>query len=131
MKNSFVVIALCTAMLISVCARADDSAESAPLTCGAGPVERTYAVTKWLVFSCDDGLSVVIVAAPDSPANPFVFRFLARGNAYVLQSRGSGDRAFTTPAYGELSQMTGTDIAELVKLTRAGVVNALSPDPRL
>jgi hypothetical protein len=123
MTNGLVAIALCTAMLLSVCARADDSAEPAPMTCGAGPVERTYAETKWLVFSCDDGLSVVIVAAPGSPANPFVFRFLARGNAYVLQSRGSGDRAFTTPAYGELSQMTGTDIAELVRLTRARAGN--------
>lgn len=114
---------MCFALLLSFSAVGNDGADPKPMTCGAGPVERTYADTKWLVFSCDDGLSVVIVAAPGSPANPFVFRFLARGNAYVLQSRGSGDRAFTTPAYGELSQMTGTDIAELVRLTRARAGN--------
>lgn len=119
MKSGLVAIANCLVMLASVCAYGNDSAAPATMTCGAGPVERSYGNTKWLVFGCDDGRSVVIVSAPGSPANPFVFRFLARGNSYVLQSQGTGDRAFTTPAYGELRQMTGEDIAELVKLTRA------------
>lgn len=106
-------------MLVTVTARADEPATNQTLICDVGPVERTYGMTKWLVYSCSDGRSVVIASAPDSPANPFVFRFLARGNTYLLQSVGTGDRKFTTAAFGELKQMTGQDIAALIALTMA------------
>jgi hypothetical protein len=48
-----------------------------------------------------------------------VFRFLARGNGYVLQSQGTGDRRYTTAAFDELKQMSAQDIATLVELTQA------------
>ena len=117
LKRALLVIALFLPMLVTMTARGDEPAANQTLICDVGPIEKTYGMTKWLVYSCNDGRSVVIASAPDSPANPFVFRFLARGNTYLLQSAGTGDRKFTTAAFGELKQMTGQDIAALIALT--------------
>ena len=118
MKAGLVAVTMCLVTLVSVCAYGDDSAATAPLTCSVGPVEQTYGNTKWLVYSCDDGRSVVIVSAPGSPASPFVFRFMARPDGYLLQSKGTGERQYTVAAYGELKQLTAQDVAELVRMTR-------------
>ena len=106
------------AVFVSVPARADEAVSGAPLKCAVGPIEKTYGRTQWLVYSCDDARSVVIVAAPLSPARPFVFRFLAQKNGYLLQSKGTGDKAYTTAALGELKVMSMDDIEALVKLTK-------------
>ena len=113
--------ALLLAVFVSVPASGDEAVSGAPLKCAVGPIERTYGKTQWLVYSCDDERSVVIVAAPLSPARPFMFRFLAQGDGYLLQSKGSGDRNYTTAAFGELKVMTLEDIEALVKLTKTSV----------
>ncbi len=120
MKTGFVTAMICLAILGSGGAHGDDGTAQTPLTCSVGPVEQTYGNTKWLVFSCDDGQSVVIVSAPGSPANPFVFRFMALPDGYVLQSKGTGDRQYTAAAYGELKQLSVEDVAALVRMTRVG-----------
>jgi hypothetical protein len=120
MKAGLITTAMCLAMFASVCAHGDDSIAASPLTCSVGPVEQTYGNTKWLVYSCEDGRSVVIVSAPGSPANPFVFRFMARSDGYVLQSKGTGERQYTAAAYGELKQLSVQEVAALVEMTRNG-----------
>ncbi len=119
MKLVPLVAAFWLAMLVSVPVHADEPTPSSKMECDIGPIVKTYGGTDWLVYSCNDRRSVVIVAAKDSPARPFLFRFLAQGNAYVLQSRGTGDRKFTFAAFNELKAMSGQDIEMLVTLTRA------------
>ncbi len=113
------VAALLLPMLVSVPARGDESSPALKLVCDVGPIEKGYGGTDWLVYSCNDRRSVVITAAAGSPASPFVFRFLARENAYLLQSMGTGDRKFTSAAFNELKGMSAQDIEMLVTLTRA------------
>ena len=110
--------AISLAVIVSGPARGDEAVSGAPLKCVVGPLEKTYGKTQWLVYSCDDARSVVIVAAPLSPARPFVFRFLAQKNGYLLQSKGTGDKAYTAAAFGELKIMSMDDIEALVKLTK-------------
>ncbi len=117
MKFVWLTAALWLAVLVSSTAGGDVAAAPPTLTCDVGPIEKTYGGSKWLVYSCDDGRSVVIISAPGSPAMPFAFRFLARGDAYLLQSQGSGDREFTAKAFGELKGLSAQDVATLVKLT--------------
>lgn len=119
MKFGSLAAALCLALMICAPAHGDETGRESTLICSVGPIEKTYGKTKWLIYSCDDRRSVVMVSAPGSPANPFVFRFLARGNAYVLQSQGTGNREHTAAAFAELKEMSGQDIATLVKLTEA------------
>lgn len=105
-------------VLVSAPALGQEAVSGVPLKCEVGPIERTYGKTQWLVYSCNDARSVVIVAAPLSPARPFVFRFLAQENGYLLQSKGTGDREYTAAAFGELKVMSMEDIRALVKLTK-------------
>jgi hypothetical protein len=52
-------------LLVSLGAVAD---ESSPLKCNIGPITKIYGASKWLVYSCDDNRSLVIVSTPDSVA---------------------------------------------------------------
>jgi len=65
------------------------------LKCNVGPVTKTYGSTEWLVYSCDDNHTVVIVAASGNPAMPFVFNFSPSNNGYQLHGEGTGSKEAT------------------------------------
>jgi len=121
MKLASLAAVLLLATLTSVTAHGEEAAPKQTLSCEFGPVPKTYGETSWLVYTCDDGQSVLIVAAPGGPAAPFMFRFRAGEDGYVLQSQGSGDKEFTTAAFGDLKVMSVQDIEELISLTEAHV----------
>ncbi|GLQ97284.1 hypothetical protein GCM10007863_17040 [Dyella mobilis] len=79
-----------------------------------GPVKKTYGKTPWLVYSCDDGQSIVVVTAPGSPAAPFYFTF----NGGRLSGEGTGNKAATDAAYDDLQRLTDADIKALVIQTK-------------
>ena len=116
--NGLKAVILVTAIFLCAVAHGKQSAPPQPMACGNGPVERTYGETQWLVFGCDDRRGVVIVSAPGRPAASFGFRFLARGDSYVLQGQGTGNSDYTKLAYGELRKMGIEDITGLVRLTQ-------------
>jgi hypothetical protein len=89
-------------------------AQQPNLKCLVGPVKRTYGNTPWLVYSCDDGQSIVIVTAPDSPAAPFYFIF----NGGHLRGEGTGNKAATDAAYNDLQRLTDADIKALITQTK-------------
>jgi hypothetical protein len=121
MKRLSLAVVLLLASLPFVTARGEEAAPKPTMSCEFGPVEKTYGKTSWLVYTCDDGQSVLIVSAPGSTAAPFMFRFSARGDGYVLQSQGTGDKEFTTAAFGQLKVMSVQDIEALIKLTKVRV----------
>lgn len=88
------------------------------LDCRTGPVAKLYGGSNWLVYSCDDNLTVVIVAVPGSPAAPFTFMFVPEGGFYQLRGEGTGKRSATEPVYNQLRLFTGPDIAGLIDETR-------------
>lgn len=56
-------------VLLLVClAAVHSAAASQTLECNVGPVTRSYGNTDWLVYSCSDRKSLVLVSAPGSPA---------------------------------------------------------------
>ena len=120
MKLGSLAATVCLPFLASVPAHGDETATGSTLVCDVGPIRQTYGETEWLVYSCNDERSVVIASPAGSPAHPFVFRFLSREGAYLLQSVGTGDKKFTTAAFNELKVMSGKDIESLVTLTKAG-----------
>ena len=121
MKLALLGAVLVLATLASVTAHGEEAAPKQVLRCEFGPLPKTYGETSWLVYSCDDGQSVLIVAEPGSPAAPFMFRFRTGADGYVLQSQGRGDKEFTTAAFGDLKVMSVQDIEELISLTKAHV----------
>ncbi len=92
--------------------------ELQPLKCDIGPVTKTYGKTQWLVYSCSDERTVVIVSAPGNPAMPFYFAFYPKGNAYQLSGEGTGRKDATSAAFDELKALSEQDIAALIEETK-------------
>jgi len=111
--SSFIVTALALAVLVNL---ADAAAQ---LKCETGPVQRTFGSTPWLVYSCDDGYSVVVISAPGNPAMPFYFMFSRDGAGYHLEGEGTGRRESTAAAFEELKRLSASDVEALVAQTRA------------
>jgi hypothetical protein len=81
----------------------------------------------WLLYSCDDGKSLVVVSAPGSPAAPFYFMLWAQGAGYHLSGEGTGSKALTDAALKELKALSDKDIAGLVAQTIAVRSSATKP----
>jgi hypothetical protein len=96
----------------------EPAGKSPPLSCETGPVVKTFGMTSWLVFSCDDGRSVVIVSAPGNPAMPFVFTLSPAGAGYRLSGEGTGRREATKPAFDALKTLSTAQIMALIEETR-------------
>lgn len=95
--------------------------EAAPpnLVCEAGPAKRTYGGTAWLVYGCQDGVSLVFVTDTGSAAFPFMFLLYRNNGAYALSGEGTGDRRATSAAYEDLKALQPVDIAQLLSETAA------------
>jgi hypothetical protein len=94
-------------------------AAAAPLQCDIGPVTKVFGTVPWLLYSCDDGKSLVVVSAPGSAAAPFYFFFSPEGRGYHLRGEGTGSKTLTDAALKELQVLSREDIAGLVAQTIA------------
>ena len=83
-----------------------------------GPIERDFAETPWIVFSCEDGKSVVVVSAANSPAAPFVFIIHPDGEHYRISGEGNGDKAASDRAGDSLRALGDTGIRDLAEETK-------------
>ena len=80
---------------------------------------KVFGSAPWLVYSCNDASSVVLVAAPGSPAMPFYFAFTLEGTAYRLRGEGTGSKAVTDAALKELQNLSAADLQSLRRETIA------------
>jgi hypothetical protein len=87
------------------------------LICDIGPIVRAYGMTPWLVYSCVDQRTVVIISAPSNPANPFVFMLFPGEDGYRLHGEGTGSADMTAAAFEELETLSEEDIAALIEQT--------------
>jgi len=90
----------------------------ASLKCDIGPVNKIYGKTQWLVYSCDDDRTIVIVSAPENPATPFVFTFYTGEKGYQLRGQGTGRKEATSAAFNELKALSEQDITALIGQTK-------------
>jgi hypothetical protein len=90
-----------------------------PLNCDVGPVTKVFGSVPWLVYSCNDATSVVLVSAPGSPAMPFYFSFSLEGTTYRLRGEGTGSKAATDAALKDLQALSTGDIQALRRETLA------------
>jgi len=86
--------------------------------CNIGPVTKTYGQAPWLVYSCNDDKTLVIVAAPGNPATPFYFTFLPADAGHRLFGEGTGKKEATAAAYEQLKSLSEDDIANVIKETK-------------
>lgn len=83
--------------LLGLSLAGSSAGQEAPLQCSIGPVTKVYGSTPWLVYSCNDASSVVVVSAPGSAASPFYFFFHPDGAGYHLTGEGPGSKARLMP----------------------------------
>jgi hypothetical protein len=95
------------------------SVMAAPLQCDIGPITKVFGSVPWLLYSCADGKSLVVVSAPSSHAAPFYFMFSPEGAGYHLRGEGAGDKALTDAALAELKALSDKEIVALVGQTVA------------
>ena len=93
------------------------------LDCHVGPITKIYGKTDWLVYSCSDNRSIVVVAKPDNPAFEFYFILVPESDTVKLYGEGVGDKAATEPAFQELKLLTVSDVAAVVAETKVAVGN--------
>ncbi len=91
----------------------------APMDCSTGPVQRAYGGSDWLVYSCADRRSIVVVSAPGSRAGPFYFMLNATASGHNIFGEGNGDRTMTDRAHVQLAALSEADLNQLVAQTRA------------
>jgi hypothetical protein len=105
-------------LLVSFAAVADESGQ---LKCDVGPITKTYGASKWLVYSCDDNRSLVIVSTPDSVAAPFIFMLHPEASGYQIHGEGTGKKEATDAALKELNALKDRDFVALVAETKTNV----------
>jgi len=95
-----------------------DSSRDHMMKCSTGPVRRNYGMAPWLVYSCDDQTTLVVVTAPGNAATPFYFMLTRQEGGYKLSGKGTGDRRVTDAAYKDLAALTRLDIEALLEQTQ-------------
>jgi hypothetical protein len=90
--------------------------------CDVGPVTKVFGAVPWLVYSCNDATSLVLMSAPGSPAAPFYFIFSLEGGSYRLRGEGTGSQTATDAALKELQTLSASDIQALRRETIAAAV---------
>ena len=99
---------------------ASDSKPAAPaLSCHVGPIRKTYGGTPWLLYSCADAKTLVVVSDTGSPAMPFYFVFVPSEGAYRLSGEGTGAKTATDAAFHDLAKLGSGEISGLIAETQA------------
>lgn len=114
-KFLLVLAAIGFALPLSLPARGEEASQK----CDVGPITRTYGKVPWLVYSCRDKRSLLLVSAPGNAAMPAFFVFRPSGDGYELRNQGSANQAISAAAYAELSRLTPKQIGELIAATEA------------
>src|SRR5262249_29181983 len=105
-----------TGFLISAalwCIAGAAAAQQPELSCTAGPINRTFGGSSWMVYGCNDGKSLVVVSDAKNPAAPFLFVLAWNKAGYSLSGEGSGSQAASSGAFIELKALTPAQIESL------------------
>jgi hypothetical protein len=86
--------------------------------CNIGPVTKTYGQGQWLVYSCNDDKTLLIVSAPGNPATPYYFTLLPTDAGHRLFGEGTGKKEATASAFEQLKSLSEEDIANVIKETK-------------
>lgn len=103
----------------SVPAIAQEDPEPVRLTCDVGPLYRFFGGNSWIVYSCSDQASMIVMAPPETAAGNSYLVLKADVAGYEIFAESDGDREITEAARKELSEMTMGELAGLLADTRA------------
>lgn len=105
------------ALLAASSVQAEPQAPAA-MKCETGPVHRQFGGTDWLVYSCDDGRSMVAISSSGNPASPFYFILTPKDGSYGVFGEGTGSKAASDAAGADLSRLRPDELAALLAETK-------------
>jgi hypothetical protein len=118
-RFAFLVAAPCIALLVSVAAiAAESSPATESFTCDIGPLNKTYGKNPWLVYSCNDGRTVVVVSAPGNPAMPFSFTLAIGDHGLQVTGEGKGRMGVVNAMYNDITSLSVRDVRHLIEETK-------------
>ena len=103
---------------IAICLPLPAGAQTAPMDCTVGPVIKTFGGSKWVVNSCSDGRTVILMATNDSPAFPCFIKIEPSTEGYNINGRGKGDKQATNAAMDELGALSTADVHAMIDETK-------------
>jgi hypothetical protein len=103
---------------VAICLPLAAGAQTEPMDCRVGPVIKTFGGSKWVVNSCSDGRTVILMAMKDSPAFPCFIKIAPSAEGYDINGRGKGDRQATNAAMDELGTLSVADIHAMIAETK-------------
>jgi hypothetical protein len=103
---------------VLICLPLPAGAQTEPMDCTVGPVIKTFGGSKWVVNSCSDGRTVILMATNDSPAFPSFIKIAPSTEGYSINGRGKGDRQATNAAMDELGALSVADIHAMIDETK-------------
>lgn len=103
---------------ILACLAPPAGAQTEPMDCRVGPLIKTFGGSKWVVNSCSDGRTVILMATNDSPAFPCFIKIEPSTKGYSIDGRGKGDRQATNAAMDELGALSVADIQAMIDETK-------------
>jgi hypothetical protein len=116
MKRS-AILAFALTSIVGVAAGEQPS--QTPMKCETGPASRQFGGSAWIVYSCDDQHSMVVISSESNPASPFYFVLKAQDGKYDIHGEGNGSQEASDAAAKELSQLSSTALADLLAATKA------------
>lgn len=92
--------------------------EKASLACDIGPVQRHYGSNDWLVYSCADARSVVVVSATGTSSRLGYFLVSPHGQGVTVAGEGWGKDSAYQPAFQALKGLNAQGLAAMVMETK-------------
>lgn len=88
------------------------------LACDIGPVQRHYGSNDWLVYSCADARSIVVVSATGTSIQLGYFLVSPHGKDVTVAGEGWGKDSAYQPAFQALKRLNAKALAGLVMETK-------------
>ena len=118
-RFAFLVAAPCIVLLLSGAAIATESSPvTESLICDIGPLNKTYGKNPWLVYSCNDDRTVIVVSAPGNPAMPFSFTVAIGDHGLQVTGEGKGRKEVVNAMYNDITSLSVRDVRHLIEETK-------------
>lgn len=104
------------ALLLAQVAAQDGGKPS--LQCETGPLHKSYGGSAWLVYSCSDDKTLVVVSDTGNPASPFYFVIYPENGQYGMSGEGNGSKDASDAAFQDLKKLTAAEIAAMLRATK-------------
>jgi hypothetical protein len=105
-------------LLMAQAATQSEPQQKPSLQCDTGPLHKSYGGGPWLVYSCSDSKTLVVVSDAGNPASPFYFVIYPKDGQYGMSGEGNGSKSASGAAFEDLKKLSTTDIVAMLQETK-------------